>query len=95
MAEMWAENMRHRESIRILKTQLQDANRKLAARGDITTSELVDVWAKRAEQQQACDAYNAAKSLTQQDWKMLEDYEAATWKDWNETRMDARHSGCP
>ena len=125
MLEMWDYNSRLREDNRILKTQLQDANRKLAAMGKLSTSELLEQWAKN----NACDAYNKAKlsatiiseddkpfamykeakeraelrihsrmqmrPLTQQDWEMLEDYELATWRDWNETRMDAQNSGNP
>ncbi len=124
MAEMWQENTRHRESIRILKaklhergnvdmwrkvalergdtldvvrdkcatlkTQLQDANRKLAAMGGITTSELVEVWARRANPP---DAKTLERSLEQLDWDLLEDHEARIYEDWKETQNDALDIG--
>ncbi len=86
MDGMWDENMRHRESIRILKIHLQDANRKLAAMGGITTSELVEVWARRANPP---DAKTLERSLEQLDWDLLEDHEARIYEDWKETQNDA------
>ena len=88
--EMWEENIRHRESIRILKTQLQDANRKLAAMGGITTSELVEVWARRANPP---DAKTLERSLEQLDWDLLEDHEARIYEDWQNTQQDALDIG--
>ncbi len=79
MGEMWNENTK-------LRTQLQDANRKLAAMGGITTSELVEVWARRANPP---DAKTLERSLEQLDWDLLEDHEARIYEDWKETQDDA------
>lgn len=83
MGEMWQENTRHRESIRILKTQLQDANRKLAAMGMEHTASLF-----KRKYMDKC-----FRSLTQQDWDLLEEEEAKIHKDWQDTQQDALDVG--
>lgn len=75
------------EQIERLTVQLQDANRKLAALGHCPTRKL-DTSITMAQRRKI-------RSLSQQDWDMLEEHEERIYKDWYETRKDAYNSGNP